>query len=204
MTNKTDNNVTDQYLISKVLSGDTNAFGAIIKATERLVAQIVFKMIPNAEDRKDIAQDIYLKAFNKLAGFKYQSKLSTWIAQVAYNTCLDYLAKRKLVLPGKVYEDSRTDEETFVSSGKESLFTTDNETEKVVTRKELTGILQSGIERLPPVYKTLITLYHNEELSYEEIAQITALPGGTVKSYLSRARKALKESLLLNYKKEDL
>ena len=204
MTNKTDNNFTDQYLISKVLSGDTNAFGAIIKTTERLVAQIVFKMIPNVEDRKDIAQDIYLKVFNKLAGFKYQSKLSTWIAQVAYNTCLDYLAKRKLVLPGKIYEDSRADDETFGSPGKESLFTTNNETEKMVTRKELTGILQSGIEQLPPVYKTLITLYHNEELSYEEIAQITALPGGTVKSYLSRARKALKESLLLNYKKEDL
>ena len=204
MTNKTDNNFTDQYLISKVLSGDTNAFGAIIKTTERLVAQIVFKMIPNVEDRKDIAQDIYLKVFNKLAGFKYQSKLSTWIAQVAYNTCLDYLAKRKLVLPGKIYEDSRADDETFGSPGKESLFTTNNETEKMVTRKELTGILQSGIEQLPPVYKTLITLYHNEELSYEEIAQITALPGGTVKSYLSRARKALKENLLLNYKKEDL
>lgn len=204
MTNKTDNNFTDQYLISKVLSGDTNAFGAIIKTTERLVAQIVFKMIPNVEDRKDIAQDIYLKVFNKLAGFKYQSKLSTWIAQVAYNTCLDYLAKRKLVLPGKIYEDSRADDETFGSPGKESLFTTNNETEKMVTRKELTGILKSGIEQLPPVYKTLITLYHNEELSYEEIAQITALPGGTVKSYLSRARKALKESLLLNYKKEDL
>ena len=204
MTNKTDNNFTDQYLISKVLSGDTNAFGAIIKTTERLVAQIVFKMIPNVEDRKDIAQDIYLKVFNKLAGFKYQSKLSTWIAQVAYNTCLDYLAKRKLVLPGKIYEDSRVDDETFGSPGKESLFTTNNETEKMVTRKELTGILQSGIEQLPPVYKTLITLYHNEELSYEEIAQITALPGGTVKSYLSRARKALKENLLLNYKKEDL
>ena len=204
MTNKTDNNFTDQYLISKVLSGDTNAFGAIIKTTERLVAQIVFKMIPNVEDRKDIAQDIYLKVFNKLAGFKYQSKLSTWIAQVAYNTCLDYLAKRKLVLPGKIYEDSRADDETFGSPGKESLFTTNNETEKMVTRKELTGILKSGIEQLPPVYKTLITLYHNEELSYEEIAQITALPGGTVKSYLSRARKALKENLLLNYKKEDL
>ena len=204
MTNKTDNNFTDQYLISKVLSGDTNAFGAIIKTTERLVAQIVFKMIPNVEDRKDIAQDIYLKVFNKQAGFKYQSKLSTWIAQVAYNTCLDYLAKRKLVLPGKIYEDSRADDETFGSPGKESLFTTNNETEKMVTRKELTGILQSGIEQLPPVYKTLITLYHNEELSYEEIAQITALPGGTVKSYLSRARKALKENLLLNYKKEDL
>lgn len=204
MTNKTENNFTDQYLISKVLSGDTNAFGVIIKTTERLVAQIVFKMIPNAEDRKDIAQDIYLKAFNKLSGFKYQSKLSTWIAQIACNTCLDYLAKRKLVLPGKQYEDAGADEEAFESMGRELLLTANNETEKTVIRKELAGILQSEIERLPPVYKTLVTLYHNEELSYEEIAQITALPGGTVKSYLFRARKALKESLLLNYKKEEL
>lgn len=203
MTNKTDNNFTDQYLISKVLSGDTNAFGNIIKATERLVAQIVFKMIANAEDRKDIAQDIYLKAFNKLAGFKYQSKLSTWIAQVAYNTCLDYLAKRKLVLPGELHESAGAEEDAFESMGKESLFKANN-LEKAITRKELAGILQSEIDKLPPVYKTLITLYHNEEMSYEEIAQITALPGGTVKSYLSRARKALKEGLLLNYKKEDL
>lgn len=203
MTNKTDNNFTDQYLISKVLGGDTNAFGTIIKATERLVAQIVFKMIPNAEDRKDIAQDIYLKAFNKLAGFKYQAKLSTWVAQVAYNTCLDHLSKKKLVLPGKIYEDGGADEDKFELMGRESLFTANN-LEKAITRKELSGILRSEIERLPPVYKTLITLYHNEELSYEEIGLITALPGGTVKSYLSRARKALKESLLLNYKKEDL
>ncbi len=203
MTNKTDTNFTDQYLISKVLSGDTDAFGVIIKNTERLVAQIVFKMISNTEDRKDIAQDIYLKVFNKLAGFKYQAKLSTWIAQVAYNTCLDHLSRKKLVLPGKIYEDGMPDEEAFESPARDSFFTA-NDLEKAINRKELSGILQSGIERLPPVYKTLITLYHNEELTYEEIGQITALPGGTVKSYLSRARKALKESLLLNYKKEDL
>jgi RNA polymerase sigma-70 factor (ECF subfamily) len=204
VTNKTENNCTDQYLISKVLSGDTNAFGAIIKATERLVTQIVFKMIPNTEDRKDIAQDIYLKVFNKLSGFKYQAKLSTWIAQIAYNTCLDYLAKRKLVLPGELHETAGADEDAFELMGRESLFTTNTEMEKTVIRKELAGILQSEIEKLPPVYKTLVSLYHNEELSYEEIAQITALPGGTVKSYLFRARKALKESLLLHYKKEEL
>jgi RNA polymerase sigma factor (sigma-70 family) len=204
VTNKTENNCTDQYLINRVLSGDTNAFGTIIKVTERLVAQIVFKMIPNTEDRKDIAQDIYLKTFNKLSGFKYQSKLSTWIAQVAYNTCLDYLAKRKLVLPGELHESVGGEEEAFESMGRESLFTTNTEMEKTVIRKELAGILQSEIEKLSPVYKTLITLYHNEDLSYEEIAQITTLPGGTIKSYLFRARKVLKESLLLNYKKEEL
>ena len=57
---------------------------------------------------------------------------------------------------------------------------------------------------LSPIYKTLIMLYHNEELSYEEISQITELPEGTVKNYLFRARKALKERLLVKYKKEEL
>ena len=80
----------------------------------------------------------------------------------------------------------------------------DNESENVLIRKELSQILNSEIERLQPVYKTLITLYHNEELSYEEIAQITTLPEGTIKNYLFRARKMLKESLLLNYKREEL
>ncbi len=93
---KHENDLTDQQLVNIVLSGDTNAFGTIIKKTERLVAQIVFKMINNPEERKDIAQDIYLKAFKNLSGFKFEAKLSTWIARIAYNSCLNYLEKRKL------------------------------------------------------------------------------------------------------------
>lgn len=160
-------------------------------------------MIPNAEDRKDIAQDIYMKAFNKLATFKYQSKLSTWIAQVAYNTCFDYLAKKKLVLAGE-QDDSNATDESMDRLNRHPLFSSGIGTGKAILRKELSNILRAEIEMLPPVYKTLITLYHNEELSYEEIARITSLPGGTIKSYLFRARKTLKENLLLNYKKEEL
>ena len=95
------NNPTDKHLVDRVLRGDTRAFGTIIKNTEGLVAQIVFKMIPVVEDRKDLAQDIYLKIFHNLAGFKFQSKLSTWIAQITYNACLSWIEKKKLVLPGK-------------------------------------------------------------------------------------------------------
>jgi RNA polymerase sigma-70 factor (ECF subfamily) len=73
-----------------------------------------------------------------------------------------------------------------------------------IFQKDLSEILQAEIEKLDPIYKTLITLFHNEELSYDEIAQITDLPEGTIKSYLFRARKALKKSLLMNYKKEEL
>ena len=65
-------------------------------------------------------------------------------------------------------------------------------------------VMKSEVEKLSPIYKTLITLYHHEELSYDEIGQITGMPAGTVKSYLFRARKELKNNLLLNYTKEEL
>jgi len=200
VTNKTDT-LTDRQLVEKVLTGDTSAFATIIKNTEALVAQIVFKMVDNIEDRKDLAQDIYLKAYKNLPGFRFGSKFSTWIAQVSYNTCLDYLRKKKLVLQDTVHDDG--DEDLPGINNKYSLELNVG-ADKDIFRKELSGILKTEIDRLPVIYKTLITLYHNEEMSYDEIAQITQLPEGTLKNYLFRARKALKNSLLQHYKKEDL
>ena len=148
-----------------MLSGDTNAFAAIIKNTEVLVAQIVFKMVENKEDRKDLAQDIYLKAYKNLPGFRFGSKLSTWIAQIAYNTCLDYVRKKKLVLHDSFDDDDEEElQRTIVLSA---------EPNAGFFRKELWAILKAGIEKLSPIHKTLIMLYHNEEMSYEEIAQVT-------------------------------
>ncbi|MFT3823839.1 MAG: sigma-70 family RNA polymerase sigma factor [Chitinophagaceae bacterium] len=197
--------MTDKQLVENVLRGDRQAFAVIIKNTERLVAQIVFKMIENPEDRKDLAQDVYTKAFQKLSGFKFQAKLSTWIGQITYNTCLNYLEKKKLVLADNLYTDNEpetdAEERLFSKSGAQQ---DDHSSEKPLWLKERNAILQSAIELLPPVYKTLITLYHQEDMSYEEISQVLDLPVGTVKSYLSRARKALKSTLLLKYKREEL
>lgn len=201
MNDINENNRADHILVERVLSGDTNAFSIIISNTERLVAQIVFKMIRNNEDKKDIAQDIYLKTFHKLGTFKFQSKLSTWVAQVAYNTCLNYLERKQLVLLSNFHSDNETADERLGNPKIESEY---YDTESAFFKNELSQILKSETDKLPPLYKTLITLYHNEELSYAEIAQITELPEGTIKSYLFRARKTLKDNLLKNYKKEEL
>jgi RNA polymerase sigma factor (sigma-70 family) len=196
------NNLADKNLVEAVLSGDHQAFGKIIKNSEALVAQIVFKMISNREDRKDLAQEIYLKVFHHLSGFRFQSKLSTWVAQIAYNSCVNWLEKKKLVLPG-VFPHSEGDE-ALESMGHESLGPQTCDTEKALFRKELSEILRLEMSQLPPVYETLLHFYHQEELSYEEIAQITGMPQGTVKSYLFRARKMMKEKLLSKYLKEAL
>jgi RNA polymerase sigma-70 factor (ECF subfamily) len=203
MNSVTDNNQEDQFLVSRVISGDTDAFRLIIKKTEGLVAQIVFKMIPNNEDRKDIAQDVYLKAFQSLSGFRFQSKISTWIAHIAYNSCLNFLEKKKLILPSNYSDGEFTDDEILEMIGNKNRQLV-NETENILFHKELSEILKTEIGRLSVLYRTLITLYHNEELSYAEIAQITDLPEGTIKNYLFRARKILRENILLTYRKEAL
>lgn len=189
-------NSTDQYLVQQVLKGNQQAFGQIVRQTEGLIAQIVFKMVPAPGDRQDLVQDIYLRAFKNLAGFKFNARLSTWLGKISYNTCLHYLEKKKLVfLPNG-------NEQKDEPAGKHLQ---DNYVEKRLSAKELTAILGSAVRMLsPPIYQTLITLYHQEDLSYAEIAEITSLPEGTVKNYLFRARKALKEQLLLKYKKEEL
>ena len=202
MNFKNNKYLADQFLIDKVLSGDTNAFKAIIKNTEGLVTQIIFKMIPNKEDRKDIAQDIYLKTFQNLGTFKFQSKLSTWIGQIAYNTCINYLEKKKFVLLDNKNDSKKSAEESLeMLDSKVDYF--NSETEERIHKKELSELLEAEINKLSPVYKTLITLYHNEELNYSEIAGITELPIGTVKNYLFRARKILRNNLWFTYKKEE-
>ena len=193
MNDTTGKKIADKQLVERVLKGDNNAFGMIIQQTEGLVTQIVFKMVSRKEDHKDIAQDIYLKAYKNLPGFKFQSLLSTWIASIAYNTCLNYLEKKKLVL---VIDDDEKNEEHANSDTLE-------EYERLF-QKDLNEILMMSIDQLQPLYKTLIILYHKEELSYRDISLITNLPEGTVKNYLFRARKSLKEIILQQYKKDEL
>jgi RNA polymerase sigma-70 factor (ECF subfamily) len=195
-------NLTDSQLVDRVLSGNTKAFTQVVKQTQGLVTQIIFKMIYDREVRKDMAQDVYMKAYSHLSTFRFQAKLSTWIGQIAYNTCLNYLEKRK---PAYLQQRLEENEEIYVAGTSHPLpEATISETEIFVFNQELSHILLTEIDKLPPVYRTLVTLYHQEDLTYTQIAQITNLPEGTVKNYLFRARKVLKQNLLSQYPKDEL
>ena len=102
------------------------------------------------------------------------------------------------------HADGQTQEELLEFLSNQRSNNIESTTESQIFREQLSEILQSEVEKLAPLYKTLITLYHQEELSYEEISQITSLPMGTVKNYLFRARKALKNRVLQKYNKEEL
>lgn len=182
---------SDKVIISNILNGNIQDFAIVVKNTEKLITQIVRKMTNDEDDQKDLVQDIYLKVYQNLSLFQFKSKLSTWIANIAYNTTINYLQKKKI----PIIEIASTNEYKFIE-------TENPELESIKT--EAVEILNSEIAKLPPLYKTLITLYHLEELPNKEISEITNLPEGTIKNYLYRARKILKDNINHHYKNEQL
>lgn len=182
-------------LIEKITSGNTEAFKSLINNYQRLVCHVVFRMVANEQDRQDVCQDVFIKVYQNLDKFKFDSKLSTWIAKIAYNTCINYLRKKKIPLCGDVSGENGSLEKYLSTTATPDDFAED---------QDLSLRLQNEIMKLPVQYRTILTLYHLDEMSYAEIAKITRLPDGTVKSYLFRARKLLKEKLNAKYQQEEL
>ena len=188
--------MTDQkILVDKILAGDQKAFKTLIEQFQRLVAHFVFRMVSVEAEREDICQEVFMKVYQHLGRFRFESSLSTWIGRIAYNTCLNHLEKKKLPL----YDDLGKDEKPY-----EPVDTEAARPDFSYAGKEISSILKTEIDRLPPVYRAIVTLYHLDEMSYAEIADIMDMPVGTIKSYLFRARRQLKEMLSVKYKREEL
>ncbi len=197
----------EKALIKQVLSGESSAFGAIIDQYQNLVGHVVFRMVSHENDREELCQEIFFKVYKNLASFQFNSKLSTWIARIAYNSCLNYLKKKKVPLVEDLcfeQNDYSAGREDALSQFSESAYGGELLPDSRAEKRELARQLQDEIDDLPPLYKTLVTLFHVDELSLKEIREVTALPDGTIKSYLYRARKILKQKLLEKYSAEEI
>lgn len=182
-------------LIEKIKAGDTDSFRSLVKEYKRLVYNIVFRMVRNDADREDICQDVFVKVYQNLAGFQHESKLSTWIGRIAFNTCVNYLKKKKVPL----YDDVSAEGDSIENSIGEA-----KPPDDFTAEKDIANRLATEMSKLPAQLRTILTLYHVEEISYAEIAVIMNMPDGTIKSYLFRARKMLKERLMKKYHAEEL
>ena len=188
--------MADSHLeIERILSGERGAFERFVKKYERLVSHIVFRMIKSDDDRQDICQEVFLSLYRNLSGFRHESKISTWVGRVAHNKCLNFIEKKKLPL----YEDM-CGEDGSIDGVAGNIQTPE---ERTLT-EDAGARLRAEIDRLPVMYGTILALYHLEAMSYREIGDIMNLPDGTVKSYLFRGRKILKERLVARYQPEDL
>lgn len=182
-------------LLSKVKAGDHSAFEIIINKYRNLVIHIIFRMVSNSADREDLFQDIFLKVYKNIKHFRFQSKFSTWIGKIAYNTCLNHVKKHR---------PETIDQSILNNSYKNSFSDTELLPDDLITQKEITAQIHKEIENLNYIYKTVLTLFHLENMSYKEIGTIMKIPQGSVKSYLFRARKELKKRLLSKFEDKEI
>jgi RNA polymerase sigma factor (sigma-70 family) len=176
--------VDDKKLVSQILAGDMHAFKTLIRQHERLVIHMVSRLIKNKEEQEEISQDVFLKVFDRLAEFNFQSKLSTWIATIAYRHAINALRKKKMQWTDIPEEESFT-----------AYFVNDDDPGKLLEERDMDDYVIKLVEQLPPQYKLVLTLFHLEGMNYQEIGEVTGMPEGTVKNYLFRARKLLKEKV---------
>lgn len=179
----------DRETIERILAGDLNSFKSLINQHKTLVIGMIRRITKDQNDVEDLCQEVFVKAFKNLDRFKFESKLSTWIGQIAFTTALNHVKK----VSGKKH--LTVDLDAF-----ENTHQTSDNPESLLIQKNTSAYIQGEVAKLPLPYRTILTLYHLQELSYIEIGEIMGLPDGTVKSYLFRARKLLKDKLAKHLK----
>lgn len=170
----------DIFYINLIIEGNSNAFSILVDRYKDLVFSLALKMVKNREEAEEVAQDTFVKVFKSLNQFKGDSKFSTWIYKVAYNTCLDRLKKNKREQPVISIDE-------FNSNQIKSL---DNALDAMEDDERAKGI-QDCIKLLPSDDAFLLTLFYFEEQSLDEIAKIMGLTPNNVKVKLFRSRKKL-------------
>lgn len=170
----------DEHIINQIIEGDTKAFSILVDRYKDLVFTLTLRMLKHKEEAEEVAQDTFVKVFKSLSKFKGESKFSTWIYRVAYNTCLDRLKRNK-----RKFNEVAIDEFT-----EHKIKTIDNALEHIV-KHEQEQTMQECLQLLPSDDGFLLTLFYFEELSLEEISKILNLEVNNVKVKLFRSRKKL-------------
>jgi RNA polymerase sigma-70 factor (ECF subfamily) len=171
---------TDQHCIQKTLKGDTQAFSELIVRYQDFVFTLVVRIVKNREEAEEVAQDVFLKAFNSLEGYRGEAKFSTWLYSIAYRKALDRLRKNSRMKSVELIEDIT---EGSVQSIENAL--------TFLEQQERNETIQQCIAALPEQDAAIVTLYYFEEQSIREIAAITQLTEDNIKIKLHRSRKKL-------------
>jgi RNA polymerase sigma-70 factor (ECF subfamily) len=184
--------ISDETLVSKVKSGDTDAFVELIKRNAAKVFQVAYRVTRNRQDAEDALQDSFLKAFIHMKDFEERSSFRTWLTRIAINSALMILRKKRI--RPEISIDSTDDPVGNFQTWEPKSPWEDPESRYI--RRERQKLLRHAIHQLPAVFHDVVQLRHARECSGQEIAQSLGITVPAVKSRLARAKRALHTSLL--------
>ena len=179
----------EDLLLEKARHGDQEAFGELVRLYEKKVYALTLRMCKNPDDAAEAAQAARKASWQGLKFFRGEASFSTWLYRLASNACVDLLRKEQR--HRAVSGPSLNDEDTYMDIADDAATP-----QELAERSELREQIEEGLQSLTPEHREVLILRELHQLSYDEIAQTLDLDTGTVKSRISRGRKALRNFLL--------
>ncbi|MGJ4802865.1 RNA polymerase sigma factor [Luteimonas sp. SDU82] len=177
----------DRALVAAVLAGTPGAFERLVREYQGLCWHVIDRMVRHPDDTRELCQEAFLRVHQALHQYRGDSALKSWVAQVAYSVARRHLEKRRIPIAEPAAGADAPDLAESVGDG--------FDLESAAADDQAVAMLHEAIGRLPPLQRTLLTLYHMEDTPIGEISRITGLAEGTIKSHLFRSRKRLRELL---------
>lgn len=179
--------LTDVELIAKAIGGREDGFEELVRRYQRPITGYVYRMLNNYDASLDVTQEVFIKVYNSLERYSSEYKFSTWLYRIAHNAAIDYMRRNCHV------NQQSIEAENADGSYQMQIESSQPNPEQMRERSEWRAEIESVVRCLPTVYRELILLRHTQDLSYDEIAEVTNLPLGTVKNRLFRAREMMRE-----------
>lgn len=174
------NKADDQYYIEAVRKGNVQAFSVLVEKYQKMVYSLALKLLKRPEDAEELAQDTFIKAYQKIDSYEGKSKFSTWLYSITYNACISELRKRRI-------EFASIDDRQISDQDEMKMHDYYRETKKEDQEK----YLNLALSKLPEDDQVLVTLYYYENQSMDEISMITGLTVSNIKVKIYRARKRM-------------
>lgn len=187
--------VADGELVARAIAGREECFEELVGRYQRPIVAYAYRLVGDYDAALDLTQEVFIKIYSSLARYRPEYKFSTWIYKIAHNAAIDHLRRRahaRSATESFVGENEFPAGENFASVPAASLLTPEQESERAERRAEIETVVQT----LPAAYRELIVLRHAHDLNYDEIAEITNLPLGTVKNRIFRAREMMRRQFL--------
>jgi RNA polymerase sigma-70 factor (ECF subfamily) len=173
---------TDIYYIERILCGDSNVFSHLVDRHKNKAYNLAFRICGNHEEAEELTQDSFLKAYRSLKSFKMKSSFATWLYRIVYNTTISHVrVKKKGILS---LEDFPADATDFIGTS-----TSEEEAEK----EYRTSLVNFALQKITEEDRGLISLYYYDEMSTDEISEVTGITKSNIKVKLFRARQKMME-----------
>lgn len=179
---------TDEELVARSVSGDTESFNQLILRWERPIYALAYRTLGREEDARDVCQDTFLRAYRALPGFKGEAKFSSWLYRIALNLCRDWMRRQRRTPTVEMPEGLDLVEMAGEQGPVESI-------ETLVNRREMSRAVEEAMRLLPEEQRTAIVLKEYHGLTFQEIADLQGCPLSTVKTRLYQGLSVLRRQL---------